>query len=253
MSNINNSNSKTYIKSQNNNIGGASNYINKSNIINENSSDNDNENSNINESQSNELYIREFRRLTLEYIKVLGIYQKEIKGELDMNDIMEEYKIPKEIIIEKDEKENINNKEQTEIIEDEDIIEEEIGFDNDIQPSPILNQEMKIIIYLTKPKIVGFNGKLGLFYISPPPIGKEGEYNIIVKNPKNMKIYYKIKISDLISCSKKNEYSLYFQNFGNKILMKTNHEMTFKNKDDCTMVHQGIIYLMNNREDDLYY
>ena len=49
--------------------------------INENSSDNDIENSNINvnDSQSNDLYIKEFRRLTVEYIKVLGIYQKETK------------------------------------------------------------------------------------------------------------------------------------------------------------------------------
>ena len=51
--------------------------------INENSSDNDIENSNINvnDSQSNDLYIKEFRRLTVEYIKVLGIYQKEKEGQ----------------------------------------------------------------------------------------------------------------------------------------------------------------------------
>ena len=49
--------------------GGASNYINKSNIINEKSSDNDFENSNMDDFHLNDpgsLYEREFRRFTLE-------------------------------------------------------------------------------------------------------------------------------------------------------------------------------------------
>ena len=45
---------------------------------------------------------------------------------------------------------------------------------------------MKIVIYLSKSKIIIFDGKLGLFYISPTQIGKDGGYNIIVKNPENM-------------------------------------------------------------------
>ena len=254
MSISNSDSKKSFTKNQGDNLG-TTNYINKSNIINENSSDNDIENSNLNEndSQANDLYIREFRRLTVEYIKVLGLYQKQEKGELDMNEIMEEFKIPKEIFEDKNEKENINNKEQTEILEDEDIIEDEIGFDTDFQPMPSLNQEMKIIIYLAKPKMAVFDNKLGLFYVSPPPVGMDGDYSFIVKNPKNMKIYYKIKITELISCSKKNDYSLIFQNFGSKILTKTNHEMTFKNKEDCAMVYQGITFLMNNKDDDIFY
>jgi hypothetical protein len=34
--------------------------------------------------------------------------------------------------------------------------------------------------------------------------------------------------------------------------MKSNHEMYFKNKEDCAMVYQGITYLMNNKEDYLF-
>ena len=64
--------------------------------------------------------------------------------------------------------------------------EENIDFNNDIQPTPSLNHEMKIVIYLSKSKIIIFDGKLGLFYISPTQIGKDGGYNIIVKNPENM-------------------------------------------------------------------
>ena len=45
---------------------------------------------------------------------------------------------------------------------------------------------MKIVIYLSKSKIIIFDGKLELFYISPTQIGKDGGYNIIVKNPENM-------------------------------------------------------------------
>ena len=85
--------------------GGASNYINKSNIINEKSSDNDFENSNMDDFHLNDpgnLYEREFRRFTLEYIKVLGIYHKEKKGEeVNINEIIEEFKIPREIVEEK--------------------------------------------------------------------------------------------------------------------------------------------------------
>ena len=236
----------------------TSNYINKSNIINEKSSDIDFENSNMNENEidnPDNLYEREFRRFTLEYIKVLGIYHKEKKGEeVNINEIIEEFKIPREIVEDKveEENDNNNNKEQFEISDDE-TKEDKIDFDNDIQPIPILNQEMKIIIYLSKPKIIGFDGKLGLFYITPPSVGKEADFNFIVKNPENMKVIFKIKVLEIITFTKKNENCLIFQNFGNKVLTKTNHEMTFKIKEDCSLVYQGITYLMNNKEDDIFY
>ena len=239
----------------------TSNYINKSNIINEKSSDADFENSNLNENDydlnaPSNIHEKEYRRFTLEFIKVLGIYKKDKKNEaININEIIDEFKIPKEIVIDKIEEENDDNKENKEQFEisEEEIKEEKIEFDNDIQPSPILNQEMKMIIYLSKPKIVGFDGKLGLFYIVPPPVGKETDYNLVVKNPENMKIIFKTKLLEILTFLKKNDNSLFFQNFGNKILMKTNHELTFKNKEDCSMVHQGITYLINNKVDDLYY
>ena len=109
---------------------------------------------------------------------------------MNINEIIEEFKIPREIVEEKIEEENDNNKEQFEISDDE-TKEDKIDFDNDIQPIPILNQEMKIIIYLSKPKIIGFDGKLGLFYITPPSVGKEADFNFIVKNPENMKLFLK--------------------------------------------------------------
>ena len=189
-----------------------------------------------------------------EYIKVLDIYQKEKKeGEINLKEIIKEYKIPKGIIdIEEEEEEEEKNKEKIEISEEESK-EDKIGFDNDIQPMPSLNQEMKIIIYLSKPKIVVFDGKLGLFYISPPPVNKESEYYFIVKNPENMKIIFKIKLLEIVTCFKKNENSLLFQNFSNKVLVKINHEMNFKNKEECSLIHQGITYLMNNKDDDILY
>ena len=237
--------------------GGTSNYINNSNIINEKSSDNDYDNSNMVEKENNlNAPEKEFRRLTLEYIKVLGLYQKEPKNEeININEIIEEYKIPKELIeekIEEEEKENNDNIKEPSEISEEEIKEEKIDFDNDVQPNPILNQEMEIIIYLSKPKIIGFDGKLGLFYITPPPIGKEGDYLFVVKNPENMKIRFKTKLLEIITFLKKNDNCLFFQNFSNKILVKTNHEMTFKNKEDCSLVHKGITYLMNNKEDDIF-
>ena len=236
--------------------GGASNYINKSNIINEKSSDNDFENSNMDDFHLNDpgsLYEREFRRFTLEYIKVIGLHKKEKKEEININEIVQEYQIPKEVVgdlIIEEENEN-SKKEEFEITEEESK-EEKIEFDNDIQPMPKLNEEMEHVIYLSKPKIVGFDGKLGLFYISPPPIGKESEYSLIVKNPENLKIIYKIKLLEIIKCEK-NDNCLSLQNFGNKILMKTNHEMTFKNEEDCKKVHKGINFLMKNKEDYIYY
>ena len=239
----------------------TSNYINKSNIINEKSSDADFENSNLNENDydpndPSNIHEKEYRRFTLEFIKVLGIYKKDKKNEaININEIIDEFKIPKEIVIDKIEEENDDNKENKEQFEisEEEIKEEKLEFDNDIQPSPILNQEMKMIIYLSKPKIVGFDGKLGLFYIVPPPVGKETDYNLVVKNPENMKIIFKTKLLEILTFLKKNDNSLFFQNFGNKILMKTNHELTLKNKEDCSMVHQGITYLINNKVDDYFY
>ena len=47
-----------------------------------------------------------------------------------------------------------------------------------------LNQEMKIIIYLSKPKIVGFDGKLGLFFKISTAIRKfdSASENLLVHN-----------------------------------------------------------------------
>ena len=252
-------NSRSKISALKNNLTGGNNYVNYDSVINEKSSDNDYDNSIMNENDFHlndprSLYEREFRRFTIEYIKVLGIYQKEKKeGEINLKEIIKEYKIPKGIIeIEEEEEEEEKNKEQIEISEEESK-EDKIGFDNDIQPMPSLNQEMKIIIYLSKPKIVVFDGKLGLFYISPPPVNKESEYYFIVKNPENMKITFKIKLLEIVTCFKKNENSLLFQNFSNKVLVKINHEMNFKNKEECSLIHQGITYLMNNKDDDILY
>jgi len=236
---------------------GKNNYILDENIINEKSSDNDFDYSNLNENDfhlndPNSLYEREFHRFKIEYIKVLGLYQNEKSNdEININEIVKEYKIPGILMDINIEEENKNIKEEEEILEDE-YKEDKIDFDNDIQPLPSLNQEMKIIIYLSKPKIVGFDGKLGLFYVTPPPIGRESDFYLIIKNPENMKLLFKIKLMEIITCLKKNENSLIIQNFGSKILMKSNHEMYFKNKEDCAMVYQGITYLMNNKEDYLF-
>ena len=211
---------------------GKNNYILDENIINEKSSDNDFDYSNLNENDfhlndPNSLYEREFHRFKIEYIKVLGLYQNEKSNdEININEIVKEYKIPGILMDINIEEENKNIKEEEEILEDE-YKEDKIDFDNDIQPMPSLNQEMK-------------------------PIGRESDFYLIIKNPENMKLLFKIKLMEIITCLKKNENSLIIQNFGSKILMKSNHEMYFKNKEDCAMVYQGITYLMNNKEDYLF-
>ena len=178
---------------------GKNNYILDENIINEKSSDNDFDYSNLNENDfhlndPNSLYEREFHRFKIEYIKVLGLYQNEKSNdEININEIVKEYKIPGILMDINIEEENKNIKEEEEILEDE-YKEDKIDFDNDIQPMPSLNQEMKIIIYLSKPKIVGFDGKLGLFYVTPPPIGRESDFYLIIKNPENMKLLFKIHL-----------------------------------------------------------
>ena len=251
---LNNINSNEDNKKPKNNLAnsGAKAYINNSNRISEFSSDNDISNSLLDKvvlpKTDNEICEKELRRFTLEYIKVLGIYDKDMKGKkINITDLMEEYKIPKEMIEEKKIEPDFNQ--NSEII----VKEEKIDFDNDIQPIPSLNYEMKIIIYLSKPKIIGFDGKLGLFYITPSPVEKDTGYSIIVKNPENMKIIFKIKIIEIITCVRKGEKSLYLQNFGTKVLSKANHELNFKNGEECSLVHQGIVYLMNNKEDDAFY
>lgn len=250
-----NSNEDNKKSNQKNNLvsGGAKGLINNSNIISEFSSDNDIENSNLDkeipQKETNEITEKELRRFTLEYIKVLGIFEKGMKGKkINITEIMEEYEIPNKVIEEKKaiEPDLIQNSE----INDK---EEKIDFDNDIQPLPTMNYDMKIIIYLSKPKIIGFDGKLGLFYVTPSPVEKGTGYSIVVKNPENMKIIFKIKILEIITCVRKGEKSLYLQNFGTKVLSKANHELIFKNGEECSLVHQGIFYLMNNKDDDIFY
>jgi len=253
---------------------GAHNYINYSNIINENSSDNDLENSNLEKEEEKEKEKgeekekekekevvpennnqKEILRYCLEYIKVLSIYNKGKKGqEVDIKEIIDEYKLPKQILEEIQKKDEIlEYSDKLDLLSENEIEEEKIDFDNDIQPAPSLNHEMKTIVYLFKPKIIVFDGKLGLFYISPIPFGKEGGYNLIIKNPENMNVIFKLKIWDIISFVKKNEKTINFQNFGTKILTKTNHEMNFKKGEDCNSVYQGITYLINNKEEENYY
>ena len=243
-------------------------YINNSNVINEGGSDDDNENSNgenvIYPKESSKLCEKEYRRFTKEYIKVLSIYNKgKIGQEVNIKEIVEEYELPKEILEfkekekerEKDKVSNLNLNEH-EISENYsyNLNRERIDFDNDIQPSPLINQEMKIVLYLSKPKIIGFDGKLGLFYITPTPMmNKESGYNIMIKNPENMKVIFKLKILELITCLRRSEKSIEIQNFGTKVLSKSNHEMTFKDGEECSLVHQGINFLMNNKDDDIFY
>jgi len=252
-------------------------YINNSNVINEGGSDDDNENSNtenvIYPKSSSKLCEKEYRRFTNEYIKVLSLYNKgKIGQEVNIKEIVEEYELPKEILEFKEkEKEKEREKEREREREKEKVSNlnlnenensenysynlnrERIDFDNDIQPLPLINQEMKIVLYLSKPKIIGFDGKLGLFYITPTPMNKENGYNIMIKNPENMKIIFKLKILELITCLRRSEKSLEIQNFGSKVLSKSNHEMTFKDGEECSLVHQGLNFLMNNKEDEIFY
>ena len=225
------------------------NYINNSNIINENSSDNDIENSNLDDDLI-DFHNKEFKRLTKEYIKVLSLYQKgKIGQKVNIKLIMDEFKIPKEILEEKEDKEEINSN----INSLKDIEEEKFDFDNDIQPKMTISHEMKIIIYLSKPKVIVFDGKFGLLYISPTPLGKDEGYYLIVKNPENMKFFFKIKILEIITCVRKNDKAIFIQNFVNKSFNKANHELNFKNEDECSSVYQGINFLMNYKEDGIYY
>ena len=219
--------------------------------------------------ESNKLCEKEYRRFTKEYIKVLSLYNKRKLGqEVNIKEIVEEYDLPKEILEfkekekerererekEKDKVSNLNlNEHENSENYSYNLNKERIDFDNDIQPLPLINQEMKIVLYLSKPKIIGFDGKLGLFYITPTPMNKENGYNIMIKNPENMKVIFKLKILELITCIRRSEKSLEIQNFGSKVLSKSNHEMTFKDGEECSLVHQGINFLMNNKDDDIFY
>ena len=258
-SGINSNNKIQTDLNQSDNYSGRKKYINNSNVINEKSSDNDMDNSDTEKEKDFSQLTKDYkmpdkglRRFTIEYIKVLGLYMKGKKDKaLEPKEIMNEFNIPKELIEgKKVEKIFYGDNSDIDSIKD---TEEKIDFDNDIQPPPSLNHEMKIVIYLSKPKIIVFNGNLSLFYISPVPVDKNAGYNIVVKNTKDKNDIFKIKIMELISCKRKNEKTIFIQNFGTKILSKTKNEMTFKNEEECSLVHQGITFLMNNKEEDIFY
>ena len=184
---------------------------------------------------------KDLRRMTIEYIKILGIIEAEEEGEtINIKEILESNQIPENFVLEKYEPENvIKNGNSTVIYETE---EDKFDFDNDVQSFKTNDPEMKKVIFLMKPKIMCFDGKLGLMYISP--IMGDSGYNLIIKNPENMKGVYKEKIFNLISCNKKNQNTLIIQNFGTKVLTKNNHEMMFKKEEECNEVFEAINYLM---------
>ena len=184
---------------------------------------------------------KELRRMTVEYIKILGIIDADEDGEtININEILKSKQIPENFDYEKYEPENvIKNGNSTVIYEEE---EDKIDFDNDVQVFKTTDPEMIKAIFLMKPKIMCFDGKLGLLYISPI-LGDNG-YNLIIKNPANMKGVYKEKIFNLISCAKKNKNTLVIENFGTKVLTKNNHEMIFKKEEECNDIFEAINYLM---------
>lgn len=184
---------------------------------------------------------KDLRRMTIEYIKILGIIEAEEEGEtINIKEILESNQIPENFVLEKYEPENvIKNGNSTVIYETE---EDKFDFDNDVQMFKTNDPEMKKVIFLMKPKIMCFDGKLGLMYISP--IMGDSGYNLIIKNPENMKGVYKEKIFNLISCNKKNQNTLVIQNFGTKVLTKNNHEMMFKKEEECNEIFEAINYLM---------
>lgn len=184
---------------------------------------------------------KDLRRMTIEYIKILGIIEAEEEGEtINIKEILESNQIPENFVLEKYEPENvIKNGNSTVIYETE---EDKFDFDNDVQMFKTNDPEMKKVIFLMKPKIMCFDGKLGLMYISP--IMGDSGYNLIIKNPENMKGVYKEKIFNLISCNKKNQNTLIIQNFGTKVLTKNNHEMMFKKEEECNEIFEAINYLM---------
>ena len=184
---------------------------------------------------------KDLRRMTIEYIKILGIIEAEEEGEtINIKEILESNQIPENFVLEKYEPENIiKNGNSTVIYETE---EDKFDFDNDVQMFKTNDPENKKVIFLMKPKIMCFDGKLGLMYISP--IMGDSGYNLIIKNPENMKGVYKEKIFNLISCNKKNQNTLIIQNFGTKVLTKNNHEMMFKKEEECNEIFEAINYLM---------
>lgn len=242
------------------------NFNQNSEVINENSLDNENSfsinpgeniinNNSFNNKLQNQSPFNEHRRLLFEYIKVLGIQKNGLGLQINIKEIAEKNKIPKEFL--KPKEILINNSKRftsgsvlSETITDEISSYNRIDFDNDIQQPPILDKEMEILIFLSKPKIICFNGKLGLFFISPATDGNG--FLINIKNPETMKNIFKIKIIEVITCTKKGEKSLIIQNYGNQVLTKNIQELTFKDKEECSAIHEGITYLMISKAQKEY-
>ena len=187
----------------------------------------------------------ENKRMTLEYIKILGLETK-LFSKVNIENICEENNISKDFILNGNEyyenlKKNIeiNKKNENKIIK--------FDFDMDfiLLNNINLDKNMELICFISIPRIICMNNKLYLFQITPNINFIESF--LIFKFPEKLeKIIYKFSIKFLKCCFRKNKNTFSIQIVNEKTFNILTYDIITKLELECENYVNGINILIRN-------
>lgn len=171
---------------------------------------------------------KENRRMSQEFLK--AIYFIDHSHE-EMNKILEEYNLSDSVLISQNSKNNLKDDTYVEeiCIDVEGCnTEEKFDFDNDVPNEEEQTEQMKMICYLSVPRVVYMKKQLCLMFITP----KDNDFIFTFQNVSSMQKVFTVLLSSVKGCFRKtnNTFSLHFiqSNFA-----KGSIDITTKFEEEC--------------------
>ena len=195
---------------------------------------------------SNVNFELENKRMTLEYIKVLGLENK-LYSKVNIKEICEENNISTDFILDGNEYyEKLNKIIEMNKNNNEKKIEK-FDFDMDFIYLNKINMDknLELICFISIPRIICMNEKLYLFQITPNMNYIESFF--IFKLPEKLeKIIFKFSIKYLKCCFRKDKNTFTLQIIQNKTFNKLTYDIITKFDIECEKYVNGINLLIRN-------
>jgi len=195
---------------------------------------------------SNVNFELENKRMTLEYIKVLGLENK-LYSKVNIKEICEENNISTDFILDGNEYyEKLNKIIEMNKNNNEKKIEK-FDFDMDFIYLNKINMDknLELICFISIPRIICMNEKLYLFQITPNMNYIESFF--IFKLPEKLeKIIFKFSIKYLKCCFRKDKNTFTLQIIQNKTYNKLTYDIITKLEIECEKYVNGINLLIRN-------
>ena len=195
---------------------------------------------------SNVNFELENKRMTLEYIKVLGLENK-LYSKVNIKEICEENNISTDFILDGNEYyEKLNKIIEMNKNNNEKKIEK-FDFDMDFIYLNKINMDknLELICFISIPRIICMNEKLYLFQITPNMNYIESFF--IFKLPEKLeKIIFKFSIKYLKCCFRKDKNTFTLQIIQNKTYNKLTYDIITKIEIECEKYVNGINLLIRN-------